>query len=377
VRLAWFRPAGSHASAPLVAALGARHALDLYTRANAHDFVWTHFRSPYELCVFELDNTAAHAFIWPYLLHYGGVLLLASPTLHDSRARALAVAGRLDDYAAEFFFSEGRPPQAGRTPPRERKGTWPMLRVPLAAAHVTVVPNRALADALRAQYPHARIVYAPLAVRPAEPPLVRGAAVPHTVTFGVLADDRVEVARRTLVRAQGLGTSATLVVDASPEHLLRDAHVVLALSWPPGGEAHQLARAALAAGLPVAALETILTADWPALDPQTWRPRGLSTDRPVAVTIDPRDEEHSLALAMRRLSADAALRSALGEAAYAWSHTHEGGTVAVDAWQRLLRDAAQLDPPPRPAQWPAHLLADGTERARTMLAEFGVAIDLF
>jgi hypothetical protein len=377
VRLAWFRPAESHASAPLVAELGARHALDLYTQANAHDFVWTQFRSPYELRVFELDNTAAHAFIWPYLLHYGGVLLLASSTLHDSRARALAVAGRLDDYAAEFLFSEGRPPHSGRALPRAPKGLWPMLRVPLAAAHVTVVPNRALADALRDQYPHARIVYAPLAVRPAEPPLVRGAAAPQTVTFGMLAGDRVEVARRALVRAQGLGASATLIVDPSPEHVLRHADVVLALPWPPGGEAQQLARAALAAGRPVAALETILTADWPALDPQTWRPRGPSTDRPVAVTIDLRDEEHSLALTMRRLSADAALRSALGEAAHAWSHAHEGGTVAVDAWQRLLDDAAQLNPPPRPAQWPAHLTADGTERARIMLAEFGVTIDLF
>jgi len=376
VRFAWFRPAESYASAPLVAELSAQHTLDLYTRANAHDFVWTHFRSPYERCLFELDNTAAHAFIWPYLLHYGGVLLLFSPTLHDGRARALAVAGRLDDYAVEFSFSEGHP-GSGRTPPRERRGSWPMLRVPLAAAHVTVVPNSALADALRDQYPHARIAYVPLVVQPPEAPLVRGAAAAQTVTFGVLADDRVEVARRALVRAQTLGTSATLIAGASPEHVLRDAHVVLVLPWPPGGQAQQLALAALAAGLPVVALETILTADWPALDPQTWCPRGRSTDRPVAVTIDPRDEEHSLALAMRRLSADAALRSALGEAAYAWSRAHEGGTVPLDAWQRLLRDATQVDPPPRPATWPSHLTPDGTERARAMLAEFGVAIDLF
>jgi hypothetical protein len=377
MRLAWFRPAESRASTPLIAQLSAQHTLDLYTRANAHDFVWTHFRSPYELCVFELDNSAAYAFIWPYLLHYGGVLLLTSPTLHDSRARALAVAGRLDDYAVEFCFSEGHPLRSGRTPPRERKGPWPMLRVPLAAARVTVVPNRALADALRDQYPHARIVHAPLVVQPAETPLVRSAVAAPPVTFGVLADDRVEVARRALVRAQTLGTSATLIVGASPEHILRDAHVVLVLPWPPGGQVQQLAHGALAAGLPVAALETILTADWPALDPQTWRPRGRSADRPVAVTIDPRDEEHSLALTMRRLSADAALRSALGEAAYAWSRAHEGGTVAVDAWQRLLREAAQADPPHRPTTWPSHLTPDGTERARAMLAEFGVTVDLF
>ncbi len=378
MRLAWFRPssAAQEASAPLVAELAARHDLDLYTHVNAHDFVWTQFRAPYELCVFELDNTAAHAFIWPYLLHYRGVLLLASATLHDSRARALAAARRRDDYEAEFLFSERHPPRPVRTLPWEPEGAWPMLRVPLTAARVTVVPNRALADALRDEHPYARIVYAPLAAPSADAAPERRADAAATVTFGMLTGDRVEVARRALARAHGLGASAALIEQASAERVLREADVVIALASPPGGMPQRLARAALGAGVPVTTLETILTADWPALDPQTWRPRGLSKERPIAVTVDPRDEEHSLALAMRRLSTDAALRSELGEAARAWSHAHEGLAVASDAWERLLQEAARVEPPPRPADWPAHLTPDGTERARATLAEFGVTVDL-
>ncbi|OFW05007.1 MAG: hypothetical protein A3I61_19040 [Acidobacteria bacterium RIFCSPLOWO2_02_FULL_68_18] len=97
----------------------------------------------------------------------------------------------------------------------------------------------------------------------------------------------------------------------------------------------------------------------------------------MAVTIDLRDEEHSLALAIRRLSADAPLRARLGEAARAWWRTYASPNAAFPCWERLLREAAALDPAPRPTDWPPHLTADGTERARAMLDEFGLSVDLF
>jgi len=377
MRLAWFRPASSDATAALVAALRAAHDLDVFTRANAHHFVSIQFRIPYDLCVFELDNTDAHAFVWPYLLHYGGVLLLASGTLHDSRASALIAAGRREDYATEFRFNERHAPRFPRTGRLVPAGRWPMLRVPLTTARMTVVPNGGLADALRFQYAEARIVYAPL-----PPPLVdvaraRRADVDATVTFGILADDRVDLARRALARAQALGATAALVADRSAARLLSESDVVLALAWPPGGPPERLAHAALAAGTPVVTLETILASAWPALDPQTWRPRGVASDRPIAVTVDLRDEEHALMMAMRRLAADASLRSALGDAARAWSRAHESLPVACETWERLLHEATRLATPPHTADWPAHLTADGTERARAILAEFGVTVDLF
>jgi hypothetical protein len=374
MRLAWFCPSDAESTAPLRTALALTGDLDVYTLSNAHDFVWHHFRNPYEVCVFELDNTAAHAFIWPYLVHYGGVLLLWSPTLHDSRARALLAAGRRDDYAAEFLFSEGHPP--GR---RQRMtaitGDWPMLRVPLTMAHATVVPCRALADALRDEYAPARIVYAPL-VAEEHPRRPTPRSSSSAVVFGMLASDRVEIAGRALIRAQGLGANASLVIQPSAEQVLATADVVVTLAWSSRNQGRP-SHPAFAAGIPVIALETICSADWPSLDPQTWRPRGASTDRPIAVTVDLRDEEHSLAVAMRRLAADAALRSELGEHARAWSRAHESAPVAVDAWQRLLHEAARIEPPPRPPDWPDHFTADGTGEARAILAQFGATVDLF
>ena len=69
---------------------------------------------------------------------------------------------------------------------------------------------------------------------------------------------------------------------------------------------------------PVVVLETTMTAEWPALDPQSWKPRGFATEAPIVVSLDPRDEEHSLMLAIQRLSTDSELRTQLADAAHRW-----------------------------------------------------------
>ena len=94
--------------------------------------------------------------------------------------------------------------------------------------------------------------------------------------------------------------------------------MIVSLPWPSTGEAHTSTLAAMAARKAVIVLETTSTAEWPALDPQTWQPRGFSADAPIVVSLDPRDEEHSLVLAIQRLSSDPELRARLGDAAYAW-----------------------------------------------------------
>jgi hypothetical protein len=131
----------------------------------------------------------------------------------------------------------------------------------------------------------------------------------------------------------------------------------------------------MAAGKPLVTLETEHAADWPVFDPQTWRARMLATDAPIAVTIDLRDEEHSLMVAVQRLASDDVLRARLSAAAHAWWRAHARVAHAADAWRGILRDAAALEQPPRPRGWPVHLDADGSERARAILAEFGVTVD--
>ena len=80
-------------------------------------------------------------------------------------------------------------------------------------------------------------------------------------------------------------------------------------------------------------------------------------------------------LAMRRLSADPALRDALGAAAHDWWKQHATVDVATRAWREILQSAASLGPPTLPMEWPPHLSADGTERARAMLGELDETVD--
>jgi hypothetical protein len=386
MRLAWFRPSTEADAHPfddtpaLLRALSAEHELHVFTETNAHDFVWQEFRVPYDLCVFELDNTPAYQFVWPYLLGYSGVLLLHTRTLHNSRARALVHGGRLEHYVAEFTFDAGHPPYLAHGTDYLRSDDWPMLRVPVLASRVTVATHPGVAQALQDEYPpaHARCAPVPVHARPPHresqrPTLSSGS---EEVMFGMLANDRVDVARRAFAHAREGSTPATLLVD-SARTVMQRADVILALHWPGYGNPQTLALAAMGSAKPVIVLETEASADWPMLDPQTWRARGGHSASAVGVSIDLRDEEHSLAVAIRRLASDAPLRSRLGEAGRTWWQDHASVDAAVKAWRQVLGEAASLDRPPQPANWPAHLIVDGLERAREILGEFEVGADLF
>jgi hypothetical protein len=95
----------------------------------------------------------------------------------------------------------------------------------------------------------------------------------------------------------------------------------------------------------------------------------------MAISIDPRDEEHSLMLALTRVASDGALRRALGTAARAWWVRQGTVAHAVAAWRVILDEAVALDAAPRPPGWPRHLDDDGSRLATALLAELGVAPD--
>src|SRR4029450_4298483 len=96
MRIAWFRHATIDAANPLdgtaslIEALRRTHDIDVIVEANAHDFVWQQLQRPWDLCVFELDNTRAHQFIWGYLPNYPGVVLLHSIDVAHLRVATLA-----------------------------------------------------------------------------------------------------------------------------------------------------------------------------------------------------------------------------------------------------------------------------------------------
>jgi glycosyltransferase involved in cell wall biosynthesis len=190
---------------------------------------------------------------------------------------------------------------------------------------------------------------------------------------GALDSSRSALIQRAVRRARDAGASLELIAD-SADSVLENADILVATTWPPADEM-TTALAGMATGQVVIVLETESTAGWPALDPQTWQPRGWTGQPPIVVSIDPRDEEHSLAIALRRLASDPELRRSLGSAARAWSRQHSSLEHAVHAWRSILAEAVTVTPPPRPPDWPRHLTADGTERVREVLAEFGTTVD--
>ncbi len=366
MRLAWFR-AATHVSdrlddtTALVRALGGEHEIEVFDESRAHDFIRLDFRAPFDLCVYELADTRQHTFIWPYLLLVPGVLRLRSRSLHDSRTEALGRQHRHRDRAVELAFSD-----------------WELIGAPVLASRMTVVSDAHDAAGLERAYPAARIRHAPLGVgwgrsQGQSRGQSQGQDVDQTPTAGSLDASRDGVLQRAFARARDAGARLELITGP-PNLVLDRADIIIATSWPPADEL-TMALEGMASSRAVIVLEGESTAGLPALDPQTWQPRGWTDEQPVVVSIDPRDEEHSLTLALRRLASDASLRNTLGSAAHAWWQGHATLEHAVQAWQSILAEAVSLTPPPRPANWPPHLTADGTERARDVLAEFGATVD--
>jgi hypothetical protein len=377
-RIAWFRPTAAAASDPadelaaLAAALAPRYAVEVFDRTHAHDLVWMRARGLVGACVYELADTDAHAHIWPYLLRYPGIALLRDLSLEGARATALARHGRLDDYVAEFAFDQGRPPHLGyRDAPTP--GGWPLLAAPLAASRLVVTRDQALAREVETRYPRAAVRCVPIGVSPDGLPPPPGQAGALRVGLVADRDDDARAALRDGVARAGLAVDAGGAADAA--RLVGASDIVGVLDWPARAEPPVAALLALAAGRPLVVLETTATAGWPVLDPQNWQPRGRrAKTTPIAISLDPRDEAHSLGLALRRLADDAALRSALAEAGRAWWAAHATPAHAADAWADALATCIATPDPELPAGWPSHLRPDAAAPARRAARQLGVEL---
>jgi hypothetical protein len=371
MRIAWFRPEiGSNSGddlSPVIDGLRATHEILVIGAPAAHDFVWQASQGAFDLCVYEIDDTPGYQYVWPYLLHYPGVAVLRTSSLHSGRALSLVHQHRDADRDAEIAFADG----AGRTdaPWPLLRGSWSTWRVLVLASRLTVVGDDALGVAVRESCPGARVAVTPVGVPDpqAGPVPSQGSAV-RVHAVGRLSAKTLDAA---LLRARQAGAASIAMTSD-----LQTADVVIATEWPTFGRPLRGALSGLAAGRAVIVADTASTAQWPTVDPQTWQPRAISllpgdTQPPMAVSIDPRDEEHSLMLALVRLANDAALRRSLGRAARTWWEEHATVSHAIDAWTAVLDEARALAAPPRPAGWPAHLDADGSALMASTLEQFG------
>ena len=370
MRLAWCRAAtdlsGRIDDTPaLVDELRSHHDITRFDARAMHDLVRLSFRQPFDLHIYELADTDDDEVLWPYVMHYPGIVRLRSASLHHSRAASLLRQRRGRDRDAELAFGRGD-----------------LSAAAIHASRLIVVADDYRAAALQRAYPDARIRVAPIGIDDGGKGAGGEGADEKTentealIRIGVLGHPLRQTIVSAVQRAADTEAKLDLLTDTSPDGVLEDADVILHIPWPPPDDLTP-AIAAMASRHPLVIFETDSSAGWPLLDPQTWQPRGFDAGAaPIAISIDPRDEEHSLVLALRRLARDASLRTQLAEAGARWWAQRATLAQATAAWAAILHDAATLDAPARPSGWPPHLTADGTERTRELLGEFAVTVDV-
>jgi len=380
-----------------------------------------------------MGNAACHDYMWAYLFRYPGLVVLHDAQLHQARALWLTKRWqpRRGDYLAEFRANHpNAPPDVGELIAAGLGGMlyhhWPLIRLVVERARLTVVHNRRLLEDLRQRYPAARFAHVEMGVSdpleatapggPHDSPnsAARAAVlqrhnIPPEATIvaafgGITAEKRIEAIIRAMsalaerhprlhlllvgsaadhydvlhdVRRWGLSDRVHLtgyVPDATLGAYLQAADVCACLRWPTNRETSASWLRCLAAGRTTIITDLAHLGDVPALDPRGWQLLATAADRdqpaPVTVSIDLLDEQHSLELALDRLATDTMLRASIGAAARAWWRQHHQLDTMVAAYARVMATALELTPPT--IALPSHLLADGSERTRTLASDLGV-----
>ena len=425
MRIAWFSPlppaptgiAGYSADVlPLLDAAGLE--IDRYQAANAHDFVWKNQRSRYDLAVYQLGNAPWHDYMWAYLAHYPGLVVLHDARLQHARAAQLLRERRADDYRLEFAYDHPDSAAAADYAIEGLQGSplyfWPMTRTVVDSARAVAVHNPFVAGELRERHPgvHVDVIRMGVPALPSAPDarlrIRRELAIPSDsivfVAFGLVTrEKRIEAILRALgaMTARGVNAhlllvggdgypalaetiaqygvadrvkSAGYVADDQIADYLDAADVALCLRWPTAEETSASWIRALAAGKPTIITSLPHTADVPALDARTWRPTRRSKD-PVAVAIDLLDEDAGLLAAMSRLSDEGTLLASFGKAGHDyWKAEHHVSLMAGD-YRRVIA-AAAARPAPDVTGLPAHLTSDYSARATEIARELGIDIEV-
>lgn len=388
---------------------------------SAHDFVWRHARTPYDLPIFQVGNSWAHDFIWPYLFQYPGLVVLHDARLHHARADALLRRRRTDDYRAEFAYNHpGLSADAAELAVRGFDGAyyyhWPMRRAVVDAARLVATHAKGKVKPLQDAHPNRAITHIRLGhgIGNIDKPEARRRfrarlGIPeNSVVFGALGTATVEKRIAQIVRAFASTRQwapdarlliGGLVAPLLPLDELIDSHgirevthvagrlddqafdeavaacdVGVNLRWPTAREVSGPWLRMLSASLPTIIVDAAHHIDVVTLDPRTWRchepePLGPHPEaRAVAVGIDILDEDHSLRLALRRLGSDHDLRSRLGMAARSYWESHHSVEAMVADYGRAIELA--LDTPAPIVELPAHLRPDPLVHTRQLVSDF-------
>jgi glycosyltransferase involved in cell wall biosynthesis len=392
---------------------------------DAHDFLWKHHREPYDLIVYQLGNATCHDYMWSYLVRFPGLVVLHDGQLHHARGRMLLQRWipKQEEYRQEFWFNHPDVnPDLAQLGAAGLLGSLtyllPMLRIVVETSRRVLVHNTWLAEQIRAAHPDAIVDVVEMGVP--EPVLRRGArarirarhhisdeAVVFTAFGKVTPEKRVREAMRAIAaiapavprahlliagenveyydmraeaEALGIGERVTLagyVPDEEIDDCLDASDVCLCMRWPTSRETSASWMRCVAAGKPTISTDLVHTTDVSTLDPRDWSilaglKAGTASDaKPVGVSIDILDEDHSLKLAIRRLASDEKLRATLaGNARALW--TERFGLEQMVAGYQAAMTEAMKSTGPSPAIFaalPEHLRSTGEEYAESLVRE--------
>lgn len=398
---------------------------------GAHDFPWRHATEPFDVCVYQIGNQLCHDYIWPYMVRYPGLVVLHDGQLHHARAAGLIRSGRLAEYRAEFSYCH---PQTQRAIHElviaglgDAMGSLyyenPMVRIPVEAARVVAVHNAFLGQELSDQFAGTEIVPIRQGLRdltagePGHSEALRarmgipGQAVVFVAVGRATPEKRLPAIVKALSQvvasgcrpepwlvcvgattdyydvrrdAAAYGVTDRVVVtgyvpDGDLGQYLALADAGLCLRWPTGRETSGAWIRCLAAGKPTVITDLAHLTDVPVIDPRTMAtlaPCNASPEdlEPIAFVVELTDEVQMLRLAIRHLAERRDLREQLGRAARNYWTRHATPDLMARDYEALLERTRRSEPNPHP-QWPAHLVADGTERARAIARHVGVALE--
>ena len=382
---------------------------------SAHDFVWKHHRQPYDLTVFQLGNASCHDYMWAYLFHYPGLVVLHDAQLHQARALALLKrrAPRRDDYVAEFRANHPDAPVDAADLVIAGLGEglyphWPFVRLVLEAARLAVVHNDAVRSDLSERYPLATIGAIPMGVADTQPnearhailarhdipqdaivvgafggitpekriaSLLRAAAelTPrypnlHVMLVGEKAAHFEVAAEAELFRIAGRVHITRYVPDARLPSYIAAADICSCLRWPTNRETSASWLRCLAAGR-----ATIVSDLVHLLHVPTLRYPGFvaKTDEAAAVSVDVVDEQRALPAALEWLLADVARRETIGRSARAWWQGQHTLDHMADVYHNVIAQAASRQP--GAAHLLPHLTDDGSGVLRRLANELEVS----
>jgi glycosyltransferase involved in cell wall biosynthesis len=409
-------------SAEVLALLAPRHEIDVFhdqPRVDerrlprgcaihpAREFVARHAERAYDVAVYQMGNSLAHAFLYPLLARVPGLLVLHDLVLNHARAREFlesdeAIAykanpgdevlrerlrARLRAYSDEIAYTY--PAQAGRLD-EAHLGTvgdllpyaYPLVRLPVEASRVTAAHNDFVLEAVREEVPGAETVRIPMPVEgaPVPPEAVTALRESYGIApgdfvigaFGLLTrEKRIETVARAVGRAAALLPHLRLLLvgpvpdRAALERALARAGVlrrtIVAGRVPFWTLPAHIEAADLVAHLRYptaretsAALLRVLAQGRPTLIADLEHLADVPDD--VVLRADVTDEEGELLRTILRLADDFRARIRLGQRARAFVKRAHAPARCLEAYEAAIEAARRL-PDPQPRAWPAHWAA--------------------